>query len=196
MSHRFALIGRERPIWEDGPVVSALQVTTLTAAAPKICLNTDMGDCGDIEVRGPDCCGFGALGLRTHLSNVRSFEKLTGEGMTVVGANFVRLIEEVLPTRFGGSSVDYQLVEQENAEALTELVLRVHPRIGPVDEAALRDELLADLERGDMIDRHVAHVWRRLETIRISREPPLATPSGKIYPFRIARVVAPHPASE
>ena len=36
--------------------------------------------------------------------------------MTSGGANFLRLIEEVLPSRFGGSSVDYQLVEQENAE--------------------------------------------------------------------------------
>ena len=191
MAHRFALTSRDRPIWEGGPVVSALQVTTLTDAAPKICFNTHLGDCGDIEVRTPDCCGFGALGFTTHLSNVRSFEKLTGEGMTVVGANFTRLIEEDLPARFGGSSVDYQLVEQENAAGLTELVLRVHPRIGPVDETALRNALLADLERGDTIDRHVAQVWRRLETIRISREPPLATPAGKIYPFRIARGPSP-----
>jgi hypothetical protein len=118
---------------------------------------------------------------------VRSFEKLTGEGMTVVGANFMRLIEAVLPARFGGSSVDYQLVEKEGADALTELVLRVHPRVGALEETALRDALLAELESGDMIDRHVAQVWRRLQTIRVSREPPLATPSGKIYPFRIAR---------
>jgi hypothetical protein len=193
MSHRFAVTGRDRPIWEGGPLVRALQVTSLTAAAPKILLNADMGDCGDVEVQGPECCGLGALGLTTHLSNVRSFEKLTGEGMTVVGAHFLHLIEEMMPARFGGSSVDYQLVEQENAEALTELVLRVHPRVGPVDDTALRDTLLAELERGDVVDRHVAHVWRRLQTIRISREPPLATPTGKIYPFRIARGAASSP---
>ena len=187
MTHRYGLVGRDRAIWEDGPVVRSLLVTSLTEGAPKICLNADMGDCGDVAVRDPSCCGLGALGLTTHLANVRSFEKLTGEGMTVVGADFLRLIEVELPARFGGSSVDYQLVEQENEAALTELVLRVHPRIGPVDESALRDALLAYLERGGVVDRHVAQVWRRLQTVRVAREVPLAGATGKVLPFRIAR---------
>jgi hypothetical protein len=187
MTHRFALTSAGRSVFDGGPEVSALRVTTLTDSAPKICFNTDLGDCGDISSGPSDCCELGALGLTTRLSNVRSFEKLTGEGMTVIGANFIRLLEHGLPAAFGGSSVDYQLVERQSEAALTELVLRVHPRIGPVDGQRVREALLGELERGDLVDRHVAHVWRRLETVRVVRESPVATPAGKVLPFRIER---------
>ena len=47
-----ALTGHARPVWDGGPVVTALHVTSLTLAAPKICFNTNTGDCGDIEQAG------------------------------------------------------------------------------------------------------------------------------------------------
>src|SRR5262245_59971102 len=37
--HRHAMIERERPIFEDGPLVSSLHVTTLSLNAPLIALN-------------------------------------------------------------------------------------------------------------------------------------------------------------
>ena len=52
-----------------------------------------------------------ALGYTTHIHTIRSWEKLTSEGMTFCGHDLIRLIEEVLPARFGGRPTDYQFVE-------------------------------------------------------------------------------------
>ena len=78
-----------------------------------------------------------SFGLTTHLSTIRSFEKLTGEGVTVAGAHLLQVVEELFRPRFGGSSIDYQLVEQEDDRSLPRIVLRIHPRVGAVDEWAL-----------------------------------------------------------
>ena len=50
---------------------------------------------------------------RRHLHTIRSFEKLTAGGMTFVDTDVVRVLEEVLPRRFGGGPIDYQLIEDE-----------------------------------------------------------------------------------
>ena len=78
-----------------------------------ILLNVETDDYGVLESR-PCGCRMGDLGLTTHVTQVRSFRKLTGEGMTLVGNDMIRILEEVLPTRFGGSPLDYQLAEVEN----------------------------------------------------------------------------------
>src|SRR4029434_1027989 len=113
----------------------------ISPLSARVLLNAEMGDYARVEERPCDC-ELGALGLRTHLSDIRSFEKLTGEGMTVVRTNLLPLLEHALPARFGGSSLDYQLVEVEGADSATRLVLRVHPSIGPLVEGEVRDALL------------------------------------------------------
>jgi hypothetical protein len=188
-THRHALIQRKRELFAGGPSVSAMLFTSLTDAAAKILLNSELGDSADIEERPGDCCALGGLGLTTHISNIRSFEKLTGEGVTVAGSHLLRVLEEILPARFGGSSVDYQLVEQDDARSLPSLVLRVHPRVGLVDESAMRAAILAELQRGNQVDKNVALTWGRAGTIRIHREAPLATRAGKVLPFHLDRRV-------
>ena len=49
--------------------------------------------------------------------------------MNFLGADLIRLIEEVLPARFGGAPTDYQFVEREDARGLPKVDLRVSPRI-------------------------------------------------------------------
>ena len=44
---------------------------------------------------------------------IRSYEKLTGEGVTFMGSELLTLLEKILPGKFGGSVSDYQLVEEE-----------------------------------------------------------------------------------
>ena len=53
------------------------------------------------------------LGFTTHLHTVRSYEKLTSGGVMFMGSMLHELLEETLPARFGGSPLDYQLVEEE-----------------------------------------------------------------------------------
>ncbi|HZO27783.1 MAG TPA: hypothetical protein VFH48_17530 [Chloroflexota bacterium] len=175
---RWALITRRRAVFEGGPEVDALLFTALSPRAPHVSLNAEVGDYARVATR--DCgCKLGEFGLRTHLSDIRSFEKLTGEGMTVVRTNIVRVLEEVLPSRFGGSSIDYQLVEQEGPDGATRLVLRVHPAVGPLDESVVRAALLDGIKGEGLLDSFMSEMWRRAGTVTVSREPPAAGPGGK-----------------
>jgi hypothetical protein len=186
---RIAMITRRRSVTDVGPEVDALLFTSISPLSARVLLNAEMGDYARVEERPCDC-ELGALGLRTHLSDIRSFEKLTGEGMTVVRTNLLPLLEHALPARFGGSSLDYQLVEVEGADSATRLVLRVHPSIGPLVEGEVRDALLEGIAQDSILDTSIVEMWRRAGTVTISREPPLASAAGKILPFQIIKASA------
>jgi hypothetical protein len=186
MADRFALITRERPVLPGGPTVDAMLVTALSDVNPKIVLNVETGDYARIAQR--DCgCFLGTLGLTTHLSQIRSFEKLSAEGVTFVGTALAEILESTLPARFGGTPLDYQLLEEEAADSFTRLVLRVSPSVGGVDEVALRATFLAELARGSVVDRYQSELLRRADSLVISRQVPLATAAGKIFPFHLLR---------
>jgi hypothetical protein len=185
MRDRCALICRQRPATAEGPVVDAILATALSPAAPRIAFNSETGDYGRLEERSCDCL-FGELGLRGHISEIRSFEKLTGEGVTFARTDLQRILEEVLPRRFGGSAVDYQLQEEHVPGGATRLILRVSPSVGPVDEAALRGSLLADLGLSGASDGYNARLWRDAGTVEVRREAPLATRAGKVLPLQSA----------
>ena len=181
---RNAVIVRPRALPDGGPVVDAMHFSSVSPRGPKILLNADLGDYAWVERR--DCgCALGQLGLRTHLSHIRSFEKLSGEGTTFARTNLEYILEEVLPARCGGSSMDYQLLEEEADDSATRLVLRVHPSIGALDEAAVRTALLTEIERGSVVDRYQARLLGRVGAVVISRQPPLPTRGGKILPFHL-----------
>jgi hypothetical protein len=187
-SDLYAATERQRAVHDGGPTVGALLLTTLSDATPKIAINAELGDSARIEER--DCgCLLGELGLRTHLSEIRSFEKLSSEGTTFIRSDVMRILEEQLPARFGGTAPDYQLVEEETADGATVLALHVHPDVGALDAEAVRAALLQELGRGDMLDRYQARLVERAESIVVRREPPLATAAGKVLPFHLARGV-------
>jgi hypothetical protein len=182
-AHEYALVTRPRDSGPSGEQFDGLLVSTLAPSAPVIGLNTEMGDVATVEQRPSDCCTLGALGLVTHLSSIRSLDKLTGEGVTVARSDMLRVLEDELPLQFGGTSIDYQLAEEVGPDGLARLVLRVAPRIGAIDEPAVRATLLAGLDRGGAVDRHIAALWRRAGTVVIRREEPVATAAGKVLPF-------------
>jgi hypothetical protein len=184
---RNAVVTRSRAVATGGPVVESMLFSSISASSPKILLNAELGDYARVERRGCDC-ELGRLGLRTHLSEIRSFEKLNSEGVSYARAHLLPVVEEVLPRRFGGASLHYQLVEEEAADTSTRLVLRVHPSVGAVDETALRERFLEELARGgSLLDRYQAELLGRARAVTIRREPPIATSAGKILPFQIAR---------
>ena len=124
---KLAVIQRERPVGADGDRVGVLLFTTLHPRARKIMLNADAGDYGVVEQR--ECgCAIGEIGLEQHIHTIRSYEKLTSEGVTFIGSDLIRLIEEILPGR-GGTPADYQLVERE-VDGLPKVELVVSPRVG------------------------------------------------------------------
>ncbi len=186
MLDRYAVVTRRRATVPGGPAVDALLFSTLTPSAQKIALNTELGDEAVVEERDCDCL-LGSLGLRTHLSEIRSFGKLTGEGVTFARSNLEQFVEVILPARFGGTSMDYQITEEENASGTARLVLRVHPTVGPLDEAAARAALLAYLRQAGPVEQYQAALWEQAGTIEVRREPPNASCVGKVPPVRVVR---------
>jgi len=191
-SDRYAVTERPRPLFEGGPTVDALMMTTLSPYTPKLAFNTELGDSARVEMR--DCgCALGSLGLRTHLSEIRSFEKLSSEGTSFSRTNVLHILEEVLPARFGGTALDYQLVEEEGENGATVLVLRVAPSVGPLDTATVRNALLEELGRGSMVEQLQADLIRRAASVSVQRLVPLATGAGKVLPLHLARTAGTRP---
>jgi hypothetical protein len=181
-----AVIRHARPVGGDGVSVPGLLVTSLLPEAPKLLLNVETGDYAELG-RHACSCALGAAGLDTHLAGIRSFEKLTGEGMTFAGTGVLRILEDVLPARFGGQPSDYQLLEVEDAGGITHLELRADPSVGPLDEARVRETFLAALA-DDRRARPMTEIWRQAEIVRLRRSPPLPTTMGKILPFHLVKL--------
>lgn len=155
-----------------------LFMTSLRRTIPVVMLNLSMGDEAAMNKRSCGC-PIEKLGWRTHLSKVRSREKLTAEGMTFLDLDVVHLLEKVLPERFGGAPTDYQLVEEEQ-DGLPVVRILVHPRVGDVDPQAVSEVALETMGRGSGAERVMALVWRNAGVIKVERRPPYRTHSGKI----------------
>jgi hypothetical protein len=165
---------------EDVP--TPLLFTSLLDSGPTVMLNVELGDVGRV-VRRTCGCLFGALGFDTHLLRVRSVGRAMGEGMTLNLNKLARVVETALVRRYGGCALDYQWVEEEDVQSLTRLRLRVDPRLGDLDEAALVRDALAALAADDPDDRLVAEMWRQAGTVQVVRQEPKPTPAGKVIPF-------------
>jgi len=179
-----AMIQASRTVPGFDVSVPSFHFTTLLASAPKVLLNVESDDFGMVEQR--TCgCPFEALGLTTHIKDIRSFRKLTGEGVTLIGSDMERILEHELPARFGGSSLDYQLVEEEDERGFTRLTLLVHPSVRLVNETEPIEVILAALARGGGAADMSRGVWSQAGTFRVRREPPSVTSRGKQLPLRL-----------
>jgi len=183
-----AIITHKTSVPHTDMTVDALLFTSILYESPKLLLNIGMGDCGDLDSDGCDC-GFEQVGFDVHLSNLGSYEKLTGEGVTFVGTDFVWIIEKLLPETFGGKSADYQVIEQEDESSLTRLRLMVSPRVGSVNETQLTSTFLRALEGAE--DRGWAktgtEMWNQSGMLQIVRDDPVPTASGKVMPFHLIK---------
>ena len=183
LEDKLAVIQKEKRVINSEYLVEALLYTTLLPSSPKIMLNTDTSDYGVLEKR--DCnCPAGAFGLKTHLSGIRSYDKLTSEGVAFIGSDLIQLLEEVMPEKFGGYPTDYQFVEEEE-NGLPKLCLRVSPRIGPVGEQPMVDAVLEVLDAKPGANQMMADRWRQARAIQVVRGEPYATFAGKILPLHM-----------
>jgi hypothetical protein len=160
----------------------ALLVSSLRPTAPVVLLNVSLGDEGTLTRRRCGC-PLEDLGWTTHLHAVRSFEKLTAGGMTLLDTDAVTALEQALPARFGGSAADYQLAEEEDASGRSGLVLRVSPRVGPVDVDAVASAFLDHVGAGAGAARVAALLWRETGVLRVEVRPPIGERSGKVLHY-------------
>jgi hypothetical protein len=157
----------------------ALLVSSLRSTAPLILLNVSLGDHADIVQRS--CrCPLEQHGWTTHLRNIRSFEKLSAGGMTFLDQDVIRVLEEVLPARFGGGPIHYQLVEDETEDGRPHLRLLVDPVVGLLDSEAVADAFLTALGGGSGVERVMELHWRQARFLEVDRRPPHVTAAGKV----------------
>jgi hypothetical protein len=99
----------------------------------------------------------------------------------------VRILEEVLPAKFGGSPLDYQLVEEEDEQGLTRLTLLLSPKLQIDDEsavvAAIKQSLKADSINSEMTEA----LWSQAGALRIKRAEPVLSARGKLMPLHLVR---------
>ena len=187
--HKLALISHPKPLTDYGVPIQPLLFTTLYPypLARRMLLNVDHGDYATLERR--DCgCALEKVGLTLHLHHIRSYEKFTSEGMNYFGTDLFELLENVIPSEFGGGAGDYQLVEEEDSTGQTRLTLLVHPEVGKLDEDRLLSRLMEGLAQGSRGNRFMSKLWQDAGTFRIKREIPFASPRGKILPLQIRHV--------
>lgn len=182
-----ALIGYKKKAPLSGVEVDSLLFTTLLPFAPLVLVNVEMDDSG---VLGPTrCeCPLSKIGLTQQVSNVFSYGKLTGQGMTLIGGDVLQILEERLPARFGGVPTDYQLIEREGGRQ-TDIELRVHPRVGAPSEAQVRSFFLSQLEQvygGSLSSRN----WSETNGLKVVFAEPYKTGSlGKVHPLHLLGVM-------
>jgi hypothetical protein len=185
-----AIITHKHHVQHSDITVDSFLFTTLLYESPKLLLNVGMGDYGKVYVKLDDS-PFGSIGFDTHVGDIRSYEKLTGEGVTFVDTDFISIIEKKLPERFGGQSTDYQLVEEEDEKGLNRLKLIISPRLGAIDENIVVGAFLKMLKHSDHSPESWAQsgteMWAQARTVRLVRGFPLSTASGKILPFHLEK---------
>ncbi len=177
------VVENPRPLDHSDPPIYPLLVTTLHPAAPRLLLNVENGDYATMMNR--DCgCLLQKVGFTQHLHTIRSFEKFTTEGRNYFTADLFGLLENTIPSEFGGGPGDYQLVEEEDDNRQTRLTVLVHPEVGELDE----QRLLAALQKGlanATTDRAGVRIWQEAGTLRVRRQVPYSSQRGKTLPLHI-----------
>ena len=177
-----AVINHRRVAPLSGAEVDALLFTTLLPFAGMVLINVDMDDAGILEQGACDCT-FSRAGFTTRIRDVFSYGKLTGQGVTLVGTDILRVLEEVLPARFGGGPLDYQLVE-EDAPHQARILLRVSRRVSLPSPEAVRDCFLSELRRFQG-GTGALRIWRSTGALEVVHEDPLVTRTGKVLPLHL-----------
>jgi hypothetical protein len=102
----------------------------------------------------------------------------------------LRILEEVLPARFGGSALDYQLEEVEDEQGLTRLNLIISPKVKIADESQVIETWAEALRRGSVGADLARATWQQAGTMRIKRAEPVWSSRGKLMPLLLAGRVA------
>jgi hypothetical protein len=162
--------------------VNSLLFTSLLPFAARILINAEMDDAGLLGPARCDCV-YQKAGFVEQISDIYSYGKLTGQGITLIGRDVVRILEEILPRQFGGSPGDYQLVEEESSHQ-TGIQLRVSPRARISSTEELKEGFLNEVRKlfgGSMTCRQ----WRHTGALRVVVGEPYFTGPGKVLPLHL-----------
>jgi hypothetical protein len=166
---------------------NTMLLSSLLPSAPVLLLNVSMGDQAAL-VRRACGCRLEQYGWTLHIHEVRSFEKLTAGGVTLLDSDVIRVLEQTLPARFGGRPTDYQLLERlDGNQARPEIRLLVSPEVGSQDSDLIADVFLQAVGGGSGGERLMELQWRSGRLVKLVREVPRRTASGKLLHVFIER---------
>lgn len=169
-----------------GESVGAFFVSTLHVNSPKIMINTEIGDSGVMTERRCGC-PLEKAGLAVHVHTLRSYEKLTTAGMHFLGSDFVKLVEETLPARFGGHSTNYQFREQIGQDGVAQVSVVISPSVGEVSDDRVVEEVVAFLGARSRGDSMMANHWLQSGVLTVVREEPEMLATQKTPALRVHR---------
>jgi hypothetical protein len=130
------------------------------------------------------------VGWTNHVHEISSYAKVTAGGMTFFDSDLIRVLEEVLPSLFGGAPSQYQLVEQETGSGQPCLALMVDPSVGDLDEHAVVDAFLSAIGEGSGVEHVMELKWRSDNLMGVIRDRPRLAASGKVRHLLRARSAA------
>lgn len=160
------------------PSAHGLLLSGLTAHSGKVLLNTNLGDTGELSER--DCtCEFGALGFTTHIGHVRSQQRLTLEGMTVLVSDFDAAVNESM-RRLGGPPDACQYRRDTSARGLDVLRIAISPAVDMRDERAFIVSVYDALRTKGAGVAMAADLWQQADVINVVREQPQLTAGSKL----------------
>ena len=131
-------------------------------------------------------CPLKEFGFHQHLHTIRSFDKLTSEGMQFPASDLLSLVEEILPDHFGGHPTDYQFVEDQ-IDGLPKVSILISPNVGQVNASEVVDIVIKHLGAHKGGYEMMADCWRQGHTLQVVRSEPHHTFTGKILPLHISK---------
>jgi hypothetical protein len=108
--------------------------------------------------------------------------------MNFLKSDVSRIMDELLPRRFGGAPTHYQLVEEEGDDGCPRFLFYIHPAVGEVDPHEVKEAFLQAVSQGKGMERIMGTVWRDAGMIEVRRKAPIPTISGKIHHFFAANI--------
>jgi hypothetical protein len=178
---RLALIGGQERALHDGHPLHSLAFTSLSMHAPRVLLNTELGDWGLARRQTCDCA-FGRTGMNLFVSRLTSPEKLTGEGMTLLSSEMDDVVGALIEQR-GGSPDDYQFWESQDGRGLSSLTIAVSPRLEVFDRDDFVRQLTQSLAARPGGPELAARLWRDAGSIQVIRRAPTTTAGHKMLPL-------------
>jgi len=178
---RLALIQRERIPAIGGCAVNSFLFTTLSINTGKILFNTEIGDFGNLTSK-PCSCLFGDLGMNVHISEVRSHDKLTGEGMTLLGSELDDIVGAIIEAA-GGCPDDYQFWETQDEKGVSKLNIAVSPALHTLNERDFKEAILQKLCDKNPGATITSQIWKQADTLKVVRAYPEMTKGYKMLPI-------------
>ena len=187
LTDAFAVLPFPRRVPGTDVEVDTLNITSLLLTTPQICSTQKWTTTA--SSRSALRLALDRFGHHLHVRDIHSFRKLTGEGHP----RWREIIDHgrVLPARFGGSALDYQLMEEEDEGGFTRLSRLVSPHIHLTDENAVVETIMSELRASSVMADAARGIWAQAGTLRVQRREPVWTGRGKLLPLHLARRASP-----